>query len=498
MPMDDFSPPRLYAIDAATGNQVWAADFGATNSVFSTPAVADGFVLVGVTHPDDNTGAWRAFEAKTGAEKWSVETTGGVWWIGAAIAEGVAFLNDPDANALVAVDLQAGTEGWRHDTGAGTYISVSVSRDAVYVSVASGALLALDRTTGNELWRFDLFTEGNSVTISDGKLFMERGGLVYALTDADDPRALSLSEPPAVPTDGPGSEPSAFPAARSTHYGDDPGGFWIVEPAMGEDNGSPVAGSPPLPVLLYLSGCCGNGDYPTPEEVEGWAEHLARSGYIIIAPVYNSQNAMTDAVRLLKLAMDELKQPGHAVPNYDRFGVIGYSFGGAMAVNYVGEAADQGLPVPQAIFLDAPCEGSVIGFCVPLSGPLTLPDDLKAVVLVYSDDFAVSSGSATALWAALGGIPAENRDFVTMTTDLRIDAADWYGIWKLSTALFDCAFAGASCEYALGNTPEQTFMGTWSDGTPVTPLTVTDEPGPPPGQEEEPAASPEADATPAN
>jgi len=52
-----------------------------------------------------------------------------------------------------------------------------------------------------------------------------------------------------------------------------------------------------------------------------------------------------------------------------------------------------------------------------------------------------------------------------------LDALDWYGIWKLTDALMSCTFTGASCEYAFGNTPEQRFMGTWSDGTAVVEIT---------------------------
>lgn len=55
-----------------------------------------------------------------------------------------------------------------------------------------------------------------------------------------------------------------------------------------------------------------------------------------------------------------------------------------------------------------------------------------------------------------------------------VDAADRYGIWKLSEALFACAFEGTWCDHALGNTPEQRFMGTWSDGVAVAQLTVVD------------------------
>ena len=47
------------------------------------------------------------------------------------------------------------------------------------------------------------------------------------------------------------------------------------------------------------------------------------------------------------------------------------------------------------------------------------------------------------------------------------NALDWYGYWKFLDALCDAAFTGKNREYALGNTPQQRFMGTWSDGVPV-------------------------------
>ena len=57
-----------------------------------------------------------------------------------------------------------------------------------------------------------------------------------------------------------------------------------------------------------------------------------------------------------------------------------------------------------------------------------------------------------------------------------LDAFDWYGTWKWLDALMSCAFDGEWCEVALGNTPEQRFMGEWSDGVPVTEASVTDDP----------------------
>ena len=57
-----------------------------------------------------------------------------------------------------------------------------------------------------------------------------------------------------------------------------------------------------------------------------------------------------------------------------------------------------------------------------------------------------------------------------------VNALDYYGTWKLSDALCDAAFYGKNREYALGNTPQQRFMGRWSDGIPVKELQVTDNP----------------------
>jgi hypothetical protein len=52
------------------------------------------------------------------------------------------------------------------------------------------------------------------------------------------------------------------------------------------------------------------------------------------------------------------------------------------------------------------------------------------------------------------------------------DAYDYYGYWKWFDGLTDAAFYGTNKEYALGNTSEQTYMGKWSDNTPVTPAEV--------------------------
>jgi hypothetical protein len=88
-------------------------------------------------------------------------------------------------------------------------------------------------------------------------------------------------------------------------------------------------------------------------------------------------------------------------------------------------------------------------------------------------------------------VSLDNKDFVTLVSDSHgspslnanhfaptapINGLDFYGTWKLFDGLYDAAFYGKNRQYALGNTPEQKFMGLWSDGHPVMELLVTDTP----------------------
>lgn len=66
-----------------------------------------------------------------------------------------------------------------------------------------------------------------------------------------------------------------------------------------------------------------------------------------------------------------------------------------------------------------------------------------------------------------GAIDDDEPPDVSATTVAAPDALDFYGYWKLFDGLTDAAFYGLNRAYALGNTPEQRYMGVWSDGRPV-------------------------------
>jgi hypothetical protein len=49
---------------------------------------------------------------------------------------------------------------------------------------------------------------------------------------------------------------------------------------------------------------------------------------------------------------------------------------------------------------------------------------------------------------------------------------DFYRFWKLADGLLDWVYRGENLEYAMGDTPQQRFMGVLSNGEPAAPLAV--------------------------
>jgi len=503
----DPAPSALYAVDAATGAERWSLPFAADIEMsWSTPLIHGATVLIGVCNFDGGNGVWIAADAATGTERWRFETSAPMWWASPASDGATYFLPDGELSRMSAVDAATGEPRWEIETEEKYYVGPTLAGDTLYIHDESGALVALDGATGDQEWTLDIGPAGGGggvgaePAIVDGIVYATGGGLAYALTDAGSVDDLVLAGQPSPPTTGPGSEETAFPATQATKYGPDPGGYWIWEPTAAVGDTAPAPG--PFPVVLYLSGCCGAGDYPTPEEVDPWLTHLARQGYVVIAPVYNMAAALEDSKARLREALTELEAPGHAAIDLDRFAVVAYSFGGVPAVEYAASAVDEGIPTPDALFLNAPCANRF--FCPgPPEEVLPMPVGMKAVVLAYRDDEVVGVDQPRQIYHAMTGLPTADRDFVLMKTDpygqpllianhqtafQNVDALDWYGVWKLSDALLSCAFAGEDCEYALGDTPEQRFMGTWDDGAPVTELEVSDDPGLPPAERDEPSA----------
>ena len=144
--------------------------------------------------------------------------------------------------------------------------------------------------------------------------------------------------------------------------------------------------------------------------------------------------------------------------------------------------------------------GQLVGQIAKLAGRL-------AVAIAGSDDKLVGDKTAKEIFSRATHVPGANKDFVTLVSDshgspalradhfapaapdgdfsadtsgkktgpkFMVDAMDYFGTWKLFDGLTAAAFYGKNREYALGNTPQQRFMGVWSDGVPVKELWVAD------------------------
>jgi hypothetical protein len=344
-------------------------------------------------------------------------------------------------------------------------------------------------------------------------LLVALGGTLRSVTAQDaTPAPAPLVEQPAQPATGPGGAALSYGGILAQHFGPqpdgaaEPTGYWLFEPTRPR---APTT-SGPLPFVLFLHGF----DLVDPESYHVWIDHLVRRGAIVIYPDYQAANLPFNHLTVAAVdrsappmiaaavrdALTQLAAPGHAPPDLSKLVVVGHSLGATLGADFAGRAAP-GLPVPAALLLMMPgCPPSC-----DLSHLARIPATTRVLVLVGSQDDVAGEDAAKRIWDELGQIPADHKDFIRLQSDDHgqpplpadhfvslttqvvlagtafgdLNGFDWYGTWKWLDALMSCSFAGQDCQVALDNTPEQRFMGAWSDGVPVAEPQITDEPGPP-------------------
>ena len=315
------------------------------------------------------------------------------------------------------------------------------------------------------------------------------------------PAAKPATKPqrPTQATSGPGSSEARFggmTTIEQTQPGQLDPDYWIFVPR--DPLSGDMADAEPFPVVIFVHGY----SLSDPDPYLAWIEHLVHRGAVVLYPEWQGtttdldepvyrENLLADVGR----ALDTLEQEDVAV-DVSRVAVVGHSAGGVLAVDYAASAATAGLPVPTAVMSVSPACATEEIAC--LGADLRTISPTTRVLLVTGADDFVPGGPVTLerLWSGISTVPLENRDIVTLITDGhgvpallgvhgqaladyehdKPDAFDWYGTWKWLDALMGCAFDGEWCEVALGNTPEQRYMGEWSDGVPVTEAVITDDP----------------------
>lgn len=307
--------------------------------------------------------------------------------------------------------------------------------------------------------------------------------LCTGLVSTSTATALAASLP-AQPSTGPGSTDYAHSQIISSSHGAGTLQYYIYEP----DSPKPSR----APLIVFLHGWGGMD----PSNYEAWIRHIVRMGNIVVYPVYQtmattSTHYNSNSLEAVRNSLETLHSGGHVVPDLGRFAIVGHSVGGILAANMAALAEAAGLPAPKAVMSVEPGISTMFN----LEDLSTIPSDALLLSVAGDRDSVVGDSDAKSIFRNTPQIPPENKDYITMVSDNygspslladhfapccsnsnNVDPLDYYCLWKLFDALTDAAFYGRNREYALGNTPQQRYMGKWSDGTPVRELIVTDNP----------------------
>ncbi|MBN1342243.1 MAG: alpha/beta hydrolase fold domain-containing protein [Phycisphaerae bacterium] len=308
--------------------------------------------------------------------------------------------------------------------------------------------------------------------------------------------ACQSALPPGQPEAGPGGADYVHLSMKESRFGREGLEYWLFEPA------EPTPNSAPLVVFNH------GWSAMEPKGYVAWIEHIVRRGNIVVYPRYQASlkapfsEFMPNTLAAVKDGIARLQSGGHVRPELDHVATVGHSIGGQISANLAAVAADEALPVFKAVMCVEPWgPGHDIPWHVPFEDLSRIPAGTLLLTIVGDADAFAGDIGARIIFDGAAQVSPEDKDFVVLNSDdhgrprlvathfapaasgkaaggslLSPDALDYYGTWKLFDALADAAFHGTHREYALGDTPEQRFMGLWSDGTPVNELVVTDAP----------------------
>lgn len=144
----------VLALDAKTGQRIWASSMAGATMSDGTPAVADGRVYVG----NEDGSIVIAYDLATGKKLWTGTDTLGGWQDGIPSAGGGKVFIGSN-NGIVARDGATGAVLWSYTSSHPSLVSSGATPSAaalhgntVYMSFPSGAVTALNATTGAVIW----------------------------------------------------------------------------------------------------------------------------------------------------------------------------------------------------------------------------------------------------------------------------------------------------------------------------------------------------------
>lgn len=159
---------RLYALDAATGREKWRFQAGTDDKIHnqegfqSSPAVAGGIVYVGCRDS-----RLYALDAATGRKIWDYDNKGS-WVIGSpAVREGTVYFATADTGLFHAVDAKTGADRFTLDSNHWPHFSSPVLAGGLaYIGSHRGQLMAIDLAKGQTAWTFDVDVAGRTAAFT--------------------------------------------------------------------------------------------------------------------------------------------------------------------------------------------------------------------------------------------------------------------------------------------------------------------------------------------
>ena len=153
-------PSEIVALDAETGDELWRASAEDASNLVTAPVVADGRMLT-----LDALGGVLAFDAEDGRFLWRTEVINpiaprgqpfllqGVGAPAPVSADGQVFAVDVTGR-VYAFDAETGAALWDHALNDPSQFSPPLlADDHILVSTDSGTLYAVDRRSGDLVWR---------------------------------------------------------------------------------------------------------------------------------------------------------------------------------------------------------------------------------------------------------------------------------------------------------------------------------------------------------
>jgi outer membrane protein assembly factor BamB len=163
-------PPVVYALDLATGRQRWRTvlDRG-TDLQWAAPVVDGGQVLVADTLSHEGsapTSHLHALDAGTGRVRWKADLHAGQQGFFAeapVVADGLVYVATA-SRRLLALDASSGREVWR----AGGFPVVAGVRDGLVIAAIDDRLAALDAGSGVRRWEVPIGGGGEHWPVLEG------------------------------------------------------------------------------------------------------------------------------------------------------------------------------------------------------------------------------------------------------------------------------------------------------------------------------------------